>query len=56
MLFLTTKFPRGILSEIISSGRVLQKIGMMREGVLEDDVMKDGKFLAVELYGIVSPV
>jgi [ribosomal protein S5]-alanine N-acetyltransferase len=37
-----------------SSGRVLQKIGMMREGVLEDDVMKDGKFLTVELYGIVN--
>jgi hypothetical protein len=26
---------------------------MVREGVLEDDVMKDGKYLTVELYGLV---
>jgi [ribosomal protein S5]-alanine N-acetyltransferase len=38
-----------------SSGRVLQKVGMRREGVLQDDVTKDGKFLTVELYGIVNP-
>ena len=38
-----------------SSGRVLEKIGMIREGVLQDDVMKDGKYITVELYGIVNP-
>jgi ribosomal-protein-alanine N-acetyltransferase len=38
-----------------SSGRVLQKVGMRHEGVLQDDVTKDGKFVTVELYGIVNP-
>jgi [ribosomal protein S5]-alanine N-acetyltransferase len=38
-----------------SSGRVLEKVGMRHEGVLQDDVTKDGKFLTVELYGIVNP-
>jgi RimJ/RimL family protein N-acetyltransferase len=38
-----------------SSGRVLEKIGMTREGVLQDDVMKDGTFITVELYGMVNP-
>jgi ribosomal-protein-alanine N-acetyltransferase len=36
-----------------ASGRVLEKIGMVHEGVLEDDVMKDGKYLTVALYGLV---
>jgi [ribosomal protein S5]-alanine N-acetyltransferase len=39
----------------LSSGRVLQKVGMQREGLLQDDVMKDGRYITVELYGIVSP-
>jgi ribosomal-protein-alanine N-acetyltransferase len=38
-----------------SSGRVLEKVGMTREGVLQDDVMKDGRYITVELYGIVNP-
>jgi [ribosomal protein S5]-alanine N-acetyltransferase len=38
-----------------ASGRVLKKIGMGREGVLRDDVFKDGRYLTVELYGMVSP-
>ncbi|MBV8376817.1 MAG: GNAT family N-acetyltransferase [Verrucomicrobia bacterium] len=38
-----------------SSGRVLEKIGMNREGVLRDEVMKDGKYLTVELYGMMNP-
>jgi ribosomal-protein-alanine N-acetyltransferase len=38
-----------------SSGRVMQKVGMRREGLLQDDVMKDGKYLSVELYGMVNP-
>lgn len=37
-----------------SSGRVMEKIGMRREGLLQDDVMKDGKYISVELYGIVN--
>jgi RimJ/RimL family protein N-acetyltransferase len=40
----------------ISSGRVMKKAGMKREGLLEDEVMKDGKYITVELYGIVNPV
>jgi len=38
-----------------SSGRVLEKVGMIREGMLQDDVLKDGKYLTVELYGLVNP-
>jgi RimJ/RimL family protein N-acetyltransferase len=37
-----------------SSGRVLEKIGMTHEGALRDDVMKDGRYVTVELYGIVN--
>jgi len=36
-----------------SSGRVMQKAGMVREGVLRDEVMKDGRFVSVVLYGIL---
>jgi ribosomal-protein-alanine N-acetyltransferase len=39
----------------LSSGRVLEKIGMDREGVLRDEVMKDGRYISVELYGILNP-
>ena len=28
---------------------------MTREGMLQDDVMKDGRYITVELYGIVNP-
>jgi [ribosomal protein S5]-alanine N-acetyltransferase len=38
-----------------SSGRVLEKVGMVREGVLQDEVIKDGRFIAVELYGLLDP-
>jgi [ribosomal protein S5]-alanine N-acetyltransferase len=37
-----------------SSGRVLEKVGMIHEGALRDDVMKDGKYITVELYGMVN--
>jgi ribosomal-protein-alanine N-acetyltransferase len=37
-----------------SSGRVMEKAGMKREGLLQDDVMKDGRYITVELYGIVA--
>jgi RimJ/RimL family protein N-acetyltransferase len=39
----------------LSSGRVMEKVGMRREGLLQDDVMKDGRYITVELYGIVNP-
>jgi ribosomal-protein-alanine N-acetyltransferase len=38
-----------------ASGRVLEKVGMTREGILQDDVMKDGRYITAELYGIVNP-
>jgi [ribosomal protein S5]-alanine N-acetyltransferase len=38
-----------------SSGRVMEKIGMKREGMLRDEVMKDGKYFTVILYGILNP-
>jgi ribosomal-protein-alanine N-acetyltransferase len=37
-----------------ASGRVLEKIGMRIEGVLRDEVLKDGKYLTVNLYGMVK--
>ena len=36
-----------------ASGRVLEKIGMVLEGVLRDDVVKDDKYVTVKLYGMV---
>jgi hypothetical protein len=33
----------------------MEKAGMKREGSLQDDVMKDGRYITVELYGIVNP-
>jgi RimJ/RimL family protein N-acetyltransferase len=33
----------------------MEKVGMRREGLLQDDVMKDGRYITVELYGIVNP-
>jgi ribosomal-protein-alanine N-acetyltransferase len=38
-----------------ASGRVLEKIGMLLEGVLRDDVLKDGQYVTVTLYGMVNP-
>jgi ribosomal-protein-alanine N-acetyltransferase len=38
-----------------SSGRVLQKVGMTLEGVLRDDVLKDGRYVTARLYGMVNP-
>jgi [ribosomal protein S5]-alanine N-acetyltransferase len=38
-----------------ASGRVLEKVGMVLEGVLRDDILKDGKYVTVELYGILNP-
>jgi RimJ/RimL family protein N-acetyltransferase len=37
-----------------ASGRVLSKVGMIREGRLADEVFKDGKFETLIIYGIVN--
>jgi ribosomal-protein-alanine N-acetyltransferase len=39
-----------------ASGRVMQKAGMVREGVLRDEVMKDDHYITVEVYGILRCV
>jgi len=38
-----------------ASGRVMEKIGMALEGVLRDEVLKDGKYVSVVRYGILNP-
>jgi [ribosomal protein S5]-alanine N-acetyltransferase len=37
----------------LSSGRVMEKAGMVREGVLRDEIVKDGRFVTVMLYAIL---
>lgn len=36
------------------SGRVMQKCGMQKEGVLQDHIYKENKFVDLILYGIVN--
>lgn len=36
-----------------ASGRVMEKIGMKREGVLRDHVLKDGVYHTIVMYGIL---
>jgi [ribosomal protein S5]-alanine N-acetyltransferase len=38
-----------------ASGRVMEKIGMKCEGVLRDEVLKDGKYVTVLRYAILNP-
>jgi len=38
----------------VASGRVLQKIGMLREGLMRGHVCKWGKFLDLEYYGMLN--
>ena len=38
-----------------ASGRVMQKIGMVQEGLLRRDILKDGIFYDVILYGLLNP-
>jgi len=38
-----------------ASGRVMQKIGMVLEGSLADEICKDGRFYSLDVYGLVSP-
>jgi ribosomal-protein-alanine N-acetyltransferase len=37
-----------------ASGKVMEKIGMKKEGVLVDEVFKDGEFHTLILYGIIN--
>lgn len=38
-----------------ASGRAMEKAGMKKEGVIQDDVFKDGKFHTTIVYGIINP-
>jgi len=37
-----------------ASGRVMEKAGMMLEGVLVDELFKDGQFHTLKVYGILN--
>jgi [ribosomal protein S5]-alanine N-acetyltransferase len=37
-----------------SSGRVLEKVGMQKEGILKEHIMKEGKFEDLVHYGIIN--
>ena len=37
-----------------ASGRVMEKAGMQKEGLLIDEVMKDGKFHTLIVYGLIN--
>lgn len=37
-----------------ASGRVMEKAGMRKEGVLVDAILKDGRFHSLVVYGIVN--
>jgi len=37
-----------------SSGKVMEKVGMIREGMLAEHIIKDGKFQDMIYYGIVN--
>ncbi|MFO1443880.1 GNAT family N-acetyltransferase [Bacillus sp. Bva_UNVM-123] len=38
-----------------ASGRVMEKIGMVQEGLLKDQVVKDGKYEDLIYFGIINP-
>ena len=37
-----------------SSGRVMEKAGMIKEGLLAEHIVKEGKFLDLAFYGIIN--
>ncbi|MCL2353292.1 MAG: GNAT family N-acetyltransferase [Defluviitaleaceae bacterium] len=37
-----------------ASGKVMEKVGMVKEGLLAQHVLKDGKFEDLALYGIIN--
>ncbi|GIN57922.1 GNAT family N-acetyltransferase [Lederbergia ruris] len=38
-----------------ASGRIMQKVGMVQEGLLKDQVVKDGKYEDLIYFGIINP-
>ncbi len=38
-----------------ASGRVMEKAGMKKEGIFQDDTFKDGKYHTTIVYGIINP-
>jgi len=42
-----------IMKENVASGRVLEKIGMRREGEFPEHVRKDGRFVDIVYYGML---
>ena len=42
------------LRDNVASGRVMAKAGMRKEGELVDEVLKDGTFHTLVVYGIVN--
>ncbi len=41
------------MSENPSSGKVMQKVGMIKEGYLKQDFCKNGKFVDMVVYGFL---
>ena len=37
-----------------ASGRILEKVGMRKEGTLVDEVIKDGAFHTLVVYGMIN--
>ena len=46
----------GFFASNPSSGKVMQKAGMIKEGVLAKQIFKEGKFEDLIMYGILKPV
>ena len=38
-----------------ASGKIMEKIGMKQEGLLKDQVVKDGKYEDLYYFGIINP-
>jgi len=43
------------LNENPASGRVMEKVGMKKEGVMSDEVLKGDVFHSITVYGILNP-
>ena len=42
--------------ENLASGKVMEKLGMKKEGLLVDHIIKDSKYVSLVCYGIVNPI
>lgn len=38
-----------------ASGRIMEKIGMIQEGLLKDQIMKDGRYEDLIYFGLINP-